>query len=694
MNFYNKSPERFLTSLFFLSFLLLGFCIFRDYGLSTDEPLQRIIGLKSLDFLAHKFQISWLLNGAQPLSNPESIFSGFADRDYGVIFELPAELLVRIFSIQGPEIYYARHLFTFLVFFTSCIFFYKTIIIRYADFRIALLGTAILVLSPRIFGDSFFNDKDLVFLSLFVIATYTLFSLIVRLNTRSALWHALACAFAINCRMMGIILPVVTVAVLVFLLVFKKISLKNCVRIFGVYALSITCLVVLFWPWLWANPYEHFLTALKNMAHFRTVPNLHFMGHVIPANNLPWFYVPVWIFITTPIGYLIFFIVGLIATIAELLRNGFFPKNKFYTLLDIINLGLAISPVLMVILLHSVLYNGWRHLYFIYPSVVMVCLFGIHYLWRLARNHSILQMAFKGGILILLLINALWMIKWHPYQYLYFNSLAGNWAKKYDVDYWAVAYIRPLRKIVDQDKFKNYAIYNNLRYGSKGEWIFEYPNQVHWQLPYSWQNFLLKERIPIINRSETCSDYVFLPEIGGRTQEYQNKSEFELFDEVRVGDHIIYSIFKRRVPLEGGLYSPYVGDTVSFADPNARCFLFEGWHDGHESWGVWSVANRAKLWLRPAPNSRKVEIDFRALVGSAHPVQKIIIQVANEDPKVFQFASFESNKIILDIPPEAKKAEFIKIDIDLPNSVSPMELGLSQDGRKLGVGIKSIKYLP
>lgn len=694
MNFYKKSPEWVVSSLYFAIFFLLGLFIFRDYGLSTDEPLQRIIGLKSLEFVAHKFQISWLLNGATPLNNPESIFSGFADRDYGVIFELPAELLVRIFSIEGPEIYYARHLFTFLVFFTSCIFFYKTIIIRYADYRFGLLGTTILILSPRIFGDSFFNDKDLVFLSLFIIATYTLFSLIVRLSNKSVIFHALACALAINCRMMGIILPVVTVAVLFFLLFYRKISPEKCAKILVIYALSSISLVVLFWPWLWASPYEHFITALKNMAHFRTVPNLHFMGDVIPANKLPWFYVPVWIFITTPISYLTFFVIGFFATIVELLRKGFFPKNKFFNLLDIVNLGLAISPVLMVILLNSVLYNGWRHLYFIYPSFVMVCLFGIHCLWRLTRGHSILQMGLKGGVLIFLFTNALWMIKWHPYQYLYFNSLAGNWAKKYDVDYWAVAYIRPLRKILDQDKSKNFAIYNNLRYGSKGEWIFEYPNQVHWQLPYSWQNFLLKERIPIINRSEACSDYVFLPELGGKIQEYQNKPEFELFDEVKVDGHVIYSVFKRRMPLEGGLYSPHTGDVISFSDPNARCFLFEGWNDGHESWGVWSVSKRAKLWLRPAPNSWKVEIDFRALVTRSHPVQTLVIQVAGGNPKIFKLTNFEGNRIVLDLPPNDRKAEFIKIDLDLPNSVSPMELGLSEDGRKLGVGIKSIKYLP
>jgi hypothetical protein len=683
-----------LPPLFFLAFLLLGLFIYKDYGISADEMWSRIVGLKSLEYLSHLFGISSYLRGANPLNNPELVFSGFADRDYGVIFTLPVEWVIHTFSIVGPDIYYMRHLMTFLTFWIACIAFYKTINLRYSDWRISLVGVGFLILSPRIFGDSFYNDKDLVFLSLFIIATYTFTRFIASPSLKNVIYHALASAIAINCRLMAIILPVVLVTVLIFLYAIGKNSWQKTIKYLAIYLIVFLTLTILLWPWLWSSPFENLTLALKNMAHFRTVPNLHFQGEIISAKNLPWFYLPVWIAITTPILYLLIYVVGFAATVKILFKKTFYKNNRPDDLLDVIYLGLSISPIMMVITLHSVLYNGWRHLYFIYPAFILVCLCGIKWLFEIFSNRPLILLIMKVGLAISLAVTAIWMVRWHPYQYLYFNVLAGNWAKKYDLDYWGVAYLRPLKKILAQDSSKSYAIFNNVQYDSQGRQIFEYFDQTHWLIPYSWNNLLLKDGSIIINRSEACSDYVFLPERGGKTQYYLSRPEFEKFDEVKVGSHIIYSVFKRRTPLEDGLYSPNINETIIFADPNTRCFLFQGWNDGHESWGVWSNTTNAKLWLRPAAGSKQVMIDFRAMVNKSHPEQNIIIKVSGGRERAFQFKNFDSNKIILDIPPEAFKEEFLKIDLEIPNAISPLDLGLSQDGRKLGVGIKAIQYLP
>ncbi|MBU3624556.1 hypothetical protein ICN47_12530, partial [Polynucleobacter sp. AP-Latsch-80-C2] len=55
--------------------------IYKDYGLSTDEPFQRSIGLTSLAYLANLFNIRFLLGAAQPLADPASVFLTQRDRD-------------------------------------------------------------------------------------------------------------------------------------------------------------------------------------------------------------------------------------------------------------------------------------------------------------------------------------------------------------------------------------------------------------------------------------------------------------------------------------------------------------------------------------------------------------------------------------------------------------------------------------
>ena len=150
-----------IPKLCLLLLALVGGFIFRDYGISTDEQQSRLVGNISLDYIANLFNISFLLNGATPLQNPTDVFLNFKDRDYGVAFELPAELLIRIFQIESSaNAYYFRHALTFLVFLGGVCAVYAIAKKRYSDWKWGLVAAAFLVFSPRIFGDAFYNDKE------------------------------------------------------------------------------------------------------------------------------------------------------------------------------------------------------------------------------------------------------------------------------------------------------------------------------------------------------------------------------------------------------------------------------------------------------------------------------------------------------------------------------------------------------
>ena len=102
---------------------------------------------------------------------------------YGVIFDLPLALLETVLGIEQSKNYFLlRHYLNFIIFFFSAIYFYLIIKNRFNSELVSNLGLMFYVGSPRIFGDSFFNNKDIVFLSLITIALFYCFKLLKNQN--------------------------------------------------------------------------------------------------------------------------------------------------------------------------------------------------------------------------------------------------------------------------------------------------------------------------------------------------------------------------------------------------------------------------------------------------------------------------------------------------------------------------------
>ena len=97
---------------FFLVLLAVGLGVYRDYGISSDEPTSRINGAVTLKYVAERFAPSLLpaaASGLDPLNE-------YLDRDYGVAFEAPAVLLEVMLGIRDKKnVFMFRHLLTFLV---------------------------------------------------------------------------------------------------------------------------------------------------------------------------------------------------------------------------------------------------------------------------------------------------------------------------------------------------------------------------------------------------------------------------------------------------------------------------------------------------------------------------------------------------------------------------------------------------
>jgi hypothetical protein len=457
-------PSRIAVPLFFLGLIALGLFIFKDYGFALDEHVNRENGAVSLRYILSVIEhligidIQWAKSA---LFGFHSDLGTYRDRDYGVAFDLPAMLIERIFRIDSSRNQFLlRHLLTYCVFILGLRSFYLIIKERFSDWRIGILAATFMICSPRIFAESFYNNKDVVFMSLFITALYYSWRLIILPTLKNSIFPSLFSALAIDVRIIGVIIPITILIATTLIVLRNETRQMRQLGVFVSYLLLTAAFTVLFWPWLWTSPLAHFAEAVSNMVNFRWINWVLYRGHYYPSNSLPWHYLPVWIVITTPVLYLLLTACGTIAILKSALRNRFRLWNTPHELQDLMFLSILVTPIAAAVLLKSTIYDGWRQFYFVYPALIYVAVRGVVPLRR--RCDAVFL---KNSLVVLVSVSLVstvsFMISNHPYQNVYFNRLAGSaWAGQYEADYWGLSNTKGLEFIANTDRRAAIGIYN------------------------------------------------------------------------------------------------------------------------------------------------------------------------------------------------------------------------------------------
>jgi hypothetical protein len=444
---------------FFILFLVLGLAIYRDYGVSWDEAQQMKIGA---------LNAKYALKG-----DAELLF--FKDKYYGPVFEAPLWILTR--ALPNPDMIFSRHLVIFFVFALGAAALY---ILAHRLFRNpwwSLLTVTLLVLSPRIFADSFYNSKDIPFLAFFTIAVLSLIFLLdatwseQRQNVKiwTAVFSSLTCAIAVDTRVPGFVLIPLTIIPLALVVLCNPKRWKDVGGMFATYLVIVTGLIILFWPILWHNPLNEFIKGFKEMSHFLWPSQVLYRGQFILAKNLPRNYIPTWILISTPLLQLGGFLLGvcsLVMVTGKYIKSNF--AKPFRSHLDkltpdslawLVIIGWLALPLAAVTILHSVVYDGWRQMYFIYPPILLIAVFGMKavYEW-LANKYPTASKILAGTFLMVGLLEPLiFAIQNHPHENVYFNVFAGNPAtlrQNFELDYWGLSYKQGIDYILAHDPSK------------------------------------------------------------------------------------------------------------------------------------------------------------------------------------------------------------------------------------------------
>ena len=151
-----------------LILIFIGFAVYRDYGISLDEEISRNNGLVSIKYICD-FLFPHYADNFELIKNAPDLKNYGVDKVYGAFFDI---LLIAIIEIlleikNFSEIFYYRHLANHYLFIISVICFYFLCLNIFKNKLYSLFGAAILYTTPRMFAESFYNNKDLAFLSFF-----------------------------------------------------------------------------------------------------------------------------------------------------------------------------------------------------------------------------------------------------------------------------------------------------------------------------------------------------------------------------------------------------------------------------------------------------------------------------------------------------------------------------------------------
>ena len=547
-----QKDKKILKKVIFFLFLILFFCgifTFRDYGISVDEEFHRSSGFYWLRYVLSFTTFEELKNLVNIKLNQISGFSLPPPESYpfyGVIFDLPVAFLEIVFKIDDPKNYFHfKHFLNFSLFFIASIFFYKLLQNRFLNYKISLIGTLFFVLSPRIYGSSFFNNKDLVFLSLVTIAMYFCFKALDKLNYNNLIIFSIFAALSTAQRILGIFLPVTFVIFYFLSLISNKKNLKDLPAITA-FLFSYFIFLIVFWPALWSSPIENFIASFSYFSGQLLEIQQLFNGKYVYVNFVPYSYIFTWILITTPILYIILFIFGYFQILKRFFIKFINVKNNvpYYDLWRGVNekkdlyILFSITSVIFYLIVFNIqIYTGWRQIYFINIFLIYIATFGFYFLDinLKAKLKKILNFIFIPTCLIFIVYK---IIVYHPYQSVYFNEFfKKDIYKKFEVDYWGLSGKKFLEDILLIEKEKDI-----IKIG------------VAAFLPLERSIKLLdvekRKKIKIVGQNLKDSDYIYTNLISEVDKNFNDKykipTDFTKVDKFILNKVLLYEVYKKK----------------------------------------------------------------------------------------------------------------------------------------------------
>lgn len=410
-----------------LIYLVINLFIINDYGISWDFHYHHFAGMHHLG------------QKVPSIDEPSNI--PFTPPDPRLTTDDPFGPFVQILPTSSYLFFYDKlHLLPFdsaynlpSVFMGSLGVLILFLFINEAvNFPVAVFSAIFLALLPTHFGYLHNNMKDVPNAFAFTLAIYLFWRLTRYKRKRDLIFAVISFAFAFNVKINSVMVPVVC---LIWFMFNERKQLTQILKnklVILYFILSPLAATAVWWPF-WKDPLGKLLQLPYFYSHNTINMPVLFLGKILhSAVNIPWYYPWVYIFITTPLGILFSFLIGILVSLTR-----FFRKNEIYSLVII----WLFVPLLRYLSPKASAIDGMRHfMEIIYPLCVLAGMgfFTIYnYLNKLTKQKNIGLIVFSI-IAITLVYN---LVKFHPYQASFYNALTGGIKGangKFDIDFWGV----------------------------------------------------------------------------------------------------------------------------------------------------------------------------------------------------------------------------------------------------------------
>lgn len=425
---------------------------FSDYGLSWDEAFRASGGEQKLAYYLALTQGDF--EGAADLRSAGDTYPG--------LFDLSLALLRRVSSFDDVSVGH---------FWSSCFGLIGILGAMFLGRRlggpwVGLLAGIFLALCPRYWGHMFINPKDIPFAATFIWGIWAICRTLTEPNDkwiRSSLIFGLTAGACMSVRVGGLLLFCYAGLFLglgtvwrwwegertLNTLMRRALRLMRWLLVAGAMAFLI---LFAFWPSMHVNPFATTATTLGEVTHFNWQGMVLFQGELLSAAQIPWNYLLVWLMISLPEVWFFILLSGLLMGVCACIANRSNGLPSFVSAAPVLALSfMAVFPLAYILCKESTVYDGMRHILFILPiiAVILACIAN-----RVACSlRSPLRLVWWAIIVAGLLATIVQQLRLHPYQYIYFNRIAGGVQEaslKYDTDYWGTAYREGLELMVER----------------------------------------------------------------------------------------------------------------------------------------------------------------------------------------------------------------------------------------------------
>ena len=346
-------------------FAIAGIAVLDDYGMIYDSIHHRATAAAVADYAlgASEDPPGWDKH----------------DRYYGVAFQMPLLMAERALGLRDTRrIYLTRHLIAHL-FFIAGGFACGMLVYRMVGSRwIALLAMLMFMLHPRLYAHSFFNSMDVPFAVMVAIALYLTHRAFRKDTIGAFLLCGIAAGLAMNMRVFGLmLLPLILAMRAPDLWQAGKAERKRILATIGIFAAAALGTAYIIHPYYWENPLR-FVEGVRVLSRHPTIIKNLFMGEVYLSNAVPWNYIPVWFAITAPPVALSLGAIGCAAVCWQAISRPIAALRDRETRFRVLLLGCFALPVVVAIALQPNIYNGWRHMYFLWTPFCLLAAIGLH----------------------------------------------------------------------------------------------------------------------------------------------------------------------------------------------------------------------------------------------------------------------------------------------------------------------------